>query len=274
MSSIAHMISSRFFLLVLPLIAFGCGSKLAAEAGNQANNGRRMSLCDLPPSVPMVPPSGATVDYVACDIVRSVVDEATAQSLGLPLQRDLGLLNQPVNVPFHRGDSACTTTPSTDGKLAMVIHLDAIEVAHLQPGNHAPPGYQCPTDFLVYQTTVNLTSDDGSIVGVFNAEFASGETELDCIATPDVRGFHGTLGIRADLTRRHRGTVGVTMTLKTNDASGQLFTSVDYGDGMNDQGDGEFWPPNIGGHCGWLKLPTPPKSPMMTLDDYDAACGS
>ena len=175
--------------------------------------------------------------------------------------------------PFTWVIFECGTAPSNDGEITILPRLQRIEQVSRMTYDGSVNPVGCP-DFLTYHSAVELGTDDGSISGTFEATVYSDPSGLSIAQSADPSAFVGTLGIRVDTGRPQTGGVGITVELREEGPTGQLFTLVDCTDGnepLQSQGNGVFWPPHdIEYHpCGWLDTPPSWQAPMMSLDEYN-----
>ena len=127
---------------------------------------------------------------------------------------------------------------------------------------------QC-TDYLVFRTKVEFSTDEGTISGQFEAEGVSYLDGVYLSPSVDSKQCAGSLGIRLDRNRPSRGFVSITVQLRDGVPTGRLYTGVIYTDVellTGEEGDGIFWPADdLENHCVWLEG----SSPMISLDEYN-----
>ena len=224
------------------------------------------------------PESGLSGSFAACSIAsQTEITAQDARDLGFPVDHELALLDRTHQAPFHRGDFACTAgaVPSVDGQISIRPTLQRIELRKNRPTSEVIDPSSC-SDFLIFRASVELGTDDGIVSGHFDAEGPSYVGGLYLSALPEPKEFAGTLGIRVDSSRPHRGLVSINIVLRDRSPNGELFTQVLYADGgspLQDDGDGIFWPADdvdthFPPHCVWLEVPGA-QSPMVSLDEYN-----
>jgi hypothetical protein len=215
----------------------------------------------------------------ACKIAsQNEITAQAARDLGFSVDHELALLDRSHQAPFHHGNFVCASgaVPSVDGQISIRATLQRIELQKNEPASDSIDAKSC-ADLLIFRTTLELGTDDGSVSGHFDAEGGSYVDGMYLSALPEPKELAGALGIRVDRNRPQRGQVSVWVALRDRSPNGQLFTRVNYSDGgspQQDDGDGMFWPADdvdthLPPHCGWLDPQGAPPAMMISLDEYN-----
>jgi hypothetical protein len=236
--------------------------------------------------------TGGEGSIASCKSVSiTEIDAEQARMLDFPVDAQLALFDQAVVVPFHRGDVDCSMLPArVDGHIQIKASLRGIDRELFEPALPEVPDV-CPAwqrELLRYRAVIDLTTDEGTLMGSFAAIGYAGHpapgTEAyaglvfwgSTEAELELKNFAGSLGVRVDPSRAHTGHLRGSVALGATVWASSVFTTVDYTDGgdpLQDQGDVLFWPsdfPDLQGAalCNGLAAPGEQRDPI-SIDDYN-----